>query len=138
MGMAEEAHAVADDAKEIAGLFSNAVEQLGKLVQNEVQLAKVETSEKVAQAGMGITYLVGAGILMIPVLVVLLITLALWIEQLGLSPVPAHLIAAGVGAVISIILAVVGKARLTSDKLSPKVTMQQVSRDLQAAKEFAR
>jgi hypothetical protein len=136
MSIGDEARAVASDARVIAGLFSNAVEQLGKLVQNEVELAKAETSQKVAQAGMGIAYLLGAGILIIPVLVVLLITLALWLQQLGFTPVVSHLIAAAIGAVVSVVLALVGKSHLKAEKLAPKVTMQQVSRDLKAAKEF--
>jgi thiol:disulfide interchange protein len=76
--------------------------------------------------------------LSIPVLVVLLIAMALWLTQLGLSPVVAHLAAAACGAVISVILAMVGMSHLKPENLKPKVTMQQVERDITTAKEMAR
>ena len=126
------------DLHSIPRLFGDAVEQLGKLVQNEAQLARAEISQKVAQAGIGAAYVVGAGILAIPVLVVLLIALALGLTQLGLSPVAAHLVAAGIGALVSGILGMVGISYLKPENLKPKVTIQQVGRDVETAKEMAR
>ena len=129
---------LSNDARSIPALFGDAIEQLGKLVSNEIQLARAEISEKVAQAGMGVVYVAAAGVLMIPVLVVLLITLALWLIQMGMSPVVSHLIAAAVGAVVSLILALVGFNHLKPEKLKPTVTIQQVERDVAAAKELAK
>ena len=130
--------ALSNDLNAIPRLFGDAVEQLGKLVQNEVQLARAELSQKMTQAGIGAAYVAGAAILSIPVLVVLLIALALWLTQLGLSPVLAHLAAAACGAVISSILAMVGMSHLQLENLKPKVTMRQVQRDVATAKELAR
>jgi hypothetical protein len=90
------------------------------------------------QAGIGAAYVAGAAILSIPALVLLLIALALWLTQLGLSPVLAHLAAAACGAAISAILAMVGMSHLKPENLKPKVTMQQVQRDVATAKEMAR
>jgi hypothetical protein len=129
---------LSNDDRSIPALFGDAIEQLGKLVSNEVQLARAEISEKVAQAGMGVAYVAAAGVMMIPVLVVLLITLALWLIQTGMSPVVSHLIAAAVGAVVSLILGVVGLNHLKPEKLTPTVTIQQVERDMAAAKELAK
>ena len=129
---------LSNDLRSIPALFGDAVEQLGKLVSNEVQLARAEISEKVAQAGMGVAYVAAAGVLLIPVLVVLLITLALWLTQMGLSPVISHLIAAAIGMVLSLILGLVGLNHLKPQKLSPTVTIQQVERDVAAAKELAK
>ena len=127
-----------DDLQEIPALLADAFEQLGKLAQNELRLAKAELSEKVTQASIGAAYLAGAAILFIPVVVVLLIALALLLTEAGLSPVSAHVLAAAIGAVGCGILAWIGLSRLTPAKLTPKVTMQQVQRDLTAAKEMAR
>ena len=127
-----------EDVQEIPRLFGEAVEQLGKLVQNEAQLAKAELAQKATQAAMGGAYIGGAAILVIPVLVMLLMTLALWLTQLGLSPVVSHLLATAAGAVISGILAAVGMNYLKAEKLTPKVTLQQVERDVAAVKEMAR
>src|SRR6476660_6977007 len=114
-----------NDFRSITALLGDAVEQLGKLVSNEVQLARAEISEKVAQAGMGVAYIAAAGVLLIPVLAVLLITLALWLTQMGLAPLISHLIAAAVGMAVSLILGVVGLNHLKPQKLSPNVTIQQ-------------
>jgi Putative Actinobacterial Holin-X, holin superfamily III len=129
---------LSNDVHSIPALIGDAIEQLGKLVHNEVQLARAEMSEKVAQAGMGVTYVAAAGVLMIPVLVVLLITLALWLNDMGLSLVISHLIAAASGAVVSVILGVVGLNRFKAEKLTPTVTIQQVEHDVAAAKELAK
>ena len=129
---------LSSDMRSIPELFGDAVEQLGKLVQNEVQLARAELSEKLTQAGMGVAYLGAAAILVIPVLVVLLITLALWFAQMGMSPVTAHLLAAAIGAGLSAIMAFLGMSYLKPENLKPKVTMREVERDVAAAKEIVR
>jgi hypothetical protein len=126
------------DLNSIPRLFGDAVEQLGKLVQNEVQLARAEVSQKITEAGIGIAYIGGAAVLGIPVLVVLLIAVALWLTRLGLSPVAAHFAVAAAGAVISVALAMVGLKRLKPENLKPTVTINQVERDVATAKELAR
>jgi Putative Actinobacterial Holin-X, holin superfamily III len=130
--------ALSNDLNAIPRLFGDAVEQLGKLVQNEMQLARAELAQKATQASIGAAYVVGAVILCIPVLVVLLIVLALELTHLGLSPVLAHLVSAACGAVISAILAIVGMSHLKPENLKPKVMMQQVQRDITTAKEMTR
>jgi hypothetical protein len=122
----------------IPQLFGEAVEQLGKLVHNEVQLATAEMSQNVARAAKGAGLLAGAGLLFIPTAVMLMISLALFVMQHGVSPVGAYLISAGVGLVIMVILGVVGKSFLTADNLKLKVTAQQVERDIATAKELAK
>jgi hypothetical protein len=129
---------MSDDIRSISSLFGDAVEQLGKLVRNEAQLARAEISEKVALAGMGVVYVAAAGILMIPVLVILLIALALWLTQMGMSPVTSYLLAAVIGAAVSLVLGLIGLSRLRPKKLTPTVTIQQVERDVAAAKELAK
>src|ERR1700730_7664000 len=128
---------LSNDVRSIPALFEDAIEHLGKLVHNEVQLARVEMSEKLAQAGMGVAYVAPPVVLIIPVLVVLLIPLALWLNDMGLSLVISHLIAAASGAVVSVILDVVGLNRFKAEKLTPTVTIQQVEHDVAAAKELA-
>jgi NADH:ubiquinone oxidoreductase subunit 6 (subunit J) len=127
---------LAEDSRTISTLFGNAIEQLGKLVHNEVQLARAEILEKIARAAKGVVLLGAAAILAVPVLVLLLIALATWLNQLGISPVGSYLIAAGVGAVISAILALIGLNRLKPEKLKPKITLQQVEQDVATAKDL--
>ena len=130
--------AISEDIHAIPKLFGDAVEQLGKLVQNEAQLAKAELAEKIAQAGVGAAYIGTAAVLCIPVLVLLLMSLALFLVQAGLAPAVAHLAAAGCGAVICGILAMMGLSYFKTEQLKPKVTIRQIERDVATAKELAR
>lgn len=129
---------LSNDVREIPRLFGEAVEQLGKLVRNEAQLAQAELSQKVTQAGIGAAYIAGAAMLAVPVLVLLLIALALWLGQHGVNPALAHLIAAVAGLVVSVVLAMVGKSYLRPANLTPRVTIRQVEKDAATAKEMAR
>ena len=127
-----------NDARSISELFGDAFSQLGELVQNELRLARAEMSQKISQAGMGAAFLGAAAVMIIPALVLLLIAAALWLVQLGLSPVAAHLAAAATGTLVSIVLAMMGMNRLKPEKLAPKITMQQMGRDVASAKEMAK
>jgi hypothetical protein len=127
-----------DDLHAIPGLLSDTAEQLGKLLQNEAQLARAELSQKMSQAATGAAYVIGAALLSIPVLVLLLIALALFLVQQGVSPALAHLIAGGVGLAIGAVLAMVGARYLKPAELKPRVTLHQVERDIQTVKELAR
>jgi putative superfamily III holin-X len=129
---------LSDDVRDIPRLVADAAEQFGKLIRNESQLAQAELSQKAIQAGMGVAYMAGAAMLAVPVLVLLLIALALWFVQLGLSPALAHLIAAGIGLLASVVLGIIGKSYLTPENLTPSVTLRQVDKDMAAAKEMAR
>jgi hypothetical protein len=129
---------LSEDLHAIPGLLSDTAEQLGKLLQNEAQLARAELSQKVSQVATGAAYVVGAALLSIPILVLLLIALALFLVQHGLSPALSHLIAAGVGVVIAAVLAMIGAKYLKPAELKPKMTLHQVERDIQTAKELAR
>lgn len=130
---------LSNDIHAIPGLVGDAVEQLAKLVQNEAQLARAEISQKVTQAGIGAAYLAGAAILAIPVLVVLLIALALWVSSaFALAPAAGYLIAGAVGGIAALGLGLAGMSYLKPENLTPKVTMRQVERDMQTAKELVR
>jgi hypothetical protein len=130
--------AISEDLHTIPKLFGDAVEQLSKLVQNEAQLAKAELTEKITQAGIGAAYIGVAAVLCIPVLVLFLISLALFLVQAGLSPAVAHLAAAGCGAGICGILAMMGLSYFKAEQLKPKVTIRQIERDVATAKELVR
>jgi len=127
-----------NESRSIGELLGDAVSHLGRLVHSEIQLARAEVSEKVSMATMGIAFIAGAGIIMIAVLTVLLISLALWLTGLGFSPVAAHFTAALIGAVIAAVLVAVGLNRLKPEKLKPRVTLQQLERDVHTAKELAK
>ena len=128
---------LSNDLHAIPRLLGDAVEQLGKLLQNEAQLARAELSLKLTQACTGAVYLAGAAILAIPVLVVLMIALALWVSSaFAVSAAVGYLIAGAVGAVMALALGLAGLNHFKN--LSPQVTLRQVQRDIDSVKEMAR
>jgi uncharacterized membrane protein YgcG len=130
---------VSEDIHAIPRLVGDAMEQMGKLIQNEAQLARAEVSEKVKQAGIGAAYLAGAAVLAIPVLVILLMALALWLSSaFELTPALAHLLAGAGGAAVAAILGVCGMTYLKPENLQPTATMLEIKRDVETAKELAR
>ena len=126
------------DARSISRLLGGAFEQLAQLVQTEIRLAKAELADKAAKAGMGVGLVFGGLLLMVPTLVLFLIALALFLTNLGLSPVTAHLLAGAIGAGASAVLLVSGLARLKPSGLMPDTTIRQIQKDIAAAKEVAR
>ena len=124
--------------KSIPSLFGEAIEQLGHHLADEVQLAKTEISEKLARAERGALYVAAAAVLMVPALVVLLLTLALWLTEMGLSPVISHLSAAALGGLISVVLGVTGLNRLNAKTLKPNRTIHQIDQDIVAARNLAK
>jgi membrane protein implicated in regulation of membrane protease activity len=125
------------DQRSVSDLFSDAVDQFTKLIRNEVGIARAELSAKATEAAIGIGLLLGGAILIIPALVLLLMALAAWLSELGLSGSLSNLIAAIVGLLISGVLAYIGKNRLSPEHLKPKRTIRELERDVAAVKERA-
>jgi hypothetical protein len=128
-----------DRSRSLSSLLGDGVEQLGELFQNEIQLAQAELSEKVADAGRGVIYLAATAVFLVPVITLLLTAFALWLkESSGISFALSFLIAALLGAVIGVICALVGLKYLRPQNLKPAVTLEQIRRDVAAAKEIAK
>jgi uncharacterized protein YacL len=123
------------DSRPVSELFADALKQLSKLMGNELRLARAEIAVKASEAMSAVGLVVGAGISLVPALVLLLMALAAWIEELGTRSSIAHLIAGAVGLVIGGILAGIGMHRLKANPLAPKRTIDQLQRDVAAAKE---
>src|SRR6185503_3879621 len=111
------------DSRSVSELFTDALNQLSKLVRNEVQLARKELSSKASEAMTAIGLLVCAGLFLIPALVELLTALAAWMEELGTGRPVAHLIASAVGLVIVAILGAAGMSCLKANSLVPERTV---------------
>ena len=84
---------------------------------------------------MGIGLLAGAALLLVPGMVLLLMALAAWLSELGLSDALANLIAGAVGLLVSGVLAYVGKSRLNPENLKPNRIIHELQRDVAAVKE---
>jgi hypothetical protein len=123
------------DHRSVSELFADALNQFSKLMRNEFQLARAELSVKAGEMMSAVGMLIGAGLFVIPTIVLLLMAIAAWMEELGLPPSVANLIGAAVGLVITGILAAIGANRLKSNSLVPERTLDQLQRDVAAAKE---
>ncbi|MBA2589008.1 MAG: phage holin family protein [Alphaproteobacteria bacterium] len=126
------------DSKSISALFGDVVDQLGHLVVTEVRLAQAELSKKIDEAGRGAALLVVAGVLMIPAVAMVLLALATWLSQMGISEPLSYLISAVVGGALSAAFLVTGLGRLNPKRLKLKNTMQQLSQDVAAARNLAK
>lgn len=128
-----------DRSRSLSKLLGDGVEQLGALFQVELQLAQAELSEKVANAGRGATYLAAAALFAIPVLTLLLIALALWISDLIGISLPLSLVTAAViGAALGAICGLTAMKYLRAKNLRPDITLEQIRRDIAAAKDIVK
>jgi hypothetical protein len=123
------------DQRSVSDLFSDAIDQFSRLIRNEVSIARAEIAAKATNAAVGVGFLIGAALLVIPSLVLVMLALAAWLSELGLRDSLANLIAGVVGLLISGLLAFMGKGRLTPDNLKPTRTINELQRDAAALKE---
>lgn len=127
--------ALSMDNRSVTELLSDALHQFTKLIRTEIELAKTEIAGKASQAAMGIAFIAGGALVTIAALVLLLLALAMWLAELGLSDSVAHLIAGVLGIVISAGLAWTGMNRLKPANLVPERTMDQLEQDAAAVRE---
>jgi O-antigen ligase len=126
------------NGRSIPELVSDAFGQLAKLVSNEIDLAKAEMSEKVAQVGRASAMIVAGAVIFMPALVVVLLSIAAALIDAGYSASIAYLITGGGAGLIALTLIGIGVSRLSGDALKPTVTLDQFERDKLAAKEIVR
>lgn len=124
--------------RSIPELVSEAFNQLSKLVSNEIELAKAETADKVAQVGRSVMVIgIGVAILM-PALVALLLSVAATLIEIGFLPSMAYLMTGGGAGLIALALIGYGVRRLSGSTLKPEMTLDQLQRDRVATKEMMR
>ena len=125
-----------NDQRTITELVSDAANQFSKLIRNEVAIARAELAAKASEAATGVGLLMGGALLLIPPMVLLLMALAAWLVELGLSASLSNLIAGALGLVVSAVLAWVGMTKLKPEHLKPKRTLNELERDVAALKEL--
>jgi hypothetical protein len=138
MGIQDDVTAGRDDLRAVSSLFGDALSQAAKLVQNEVDLAKAELTEKVQMVGTAAGLLAGGAMLVIPALVMALFALSSALISAGWSQPLSYLTSAIVAAVLAGLLFAIGMNRLGSRKLMPTETIRQLEKDRDTAKGMAR
>ena len=122
----------------IAGLFSDLWRETTTLVHDEMELAKVELTQRVSDAGRGAgAVAIGGAIVFAGVLVLLgAAVAALWmVLPPELAPWLSPLI---VGAIVCIVGAIAlrsGQQRLKAQNLAPRRTLESLRQDRQLARE---
>ena len=122
------------DRRSVPRLAVDALNHFGLLLRSEMAVARTAFAEKVSQAVTGAAFLVVAGLLLIPVAVVLLMALSAWFAELGLRPSLAHACAGLLGLLIVGVLALAGKSRVSPANLAPTHVLDQVTRDADAVR----
>lgn len=126
--------------RSIAELISDLAANTGALVRKEVELAKTEMSEKVAQVGGAATALVVGGAIAFGGFLVLLDAavygLAMLLDPYGLA-LAALVVAVATILVGGIVLAV-GRSQLRAGNLAPRRTVESLRRDKEFMKEQVR
>ena len=108
-----------------------------ELVRKEVQLAKMETSEKIDQLAKGIVALLIGALLMVVALSFLAAALADLLGELLGSEGLGELIVGVVVAVVGIALLLRGKNNLKPENLKPSRTLRTTERGYEKLKEAA-
>src|SRR5438045_355767 len=100
--------AFANSNRSIADVLRDVITQLTTLLRKETELARVELSENISRAALGLGLIVGGAVLLIPALVILLEAAVAALEQNGMRPAEAAGIIGGVGLVLGFILSAYG------------------------------
>jgi uncharacterized membrane protein YqjE len=130
--------AFANSNRSIADVLRDLVTQLTTLLRKETQLARVELSENVSRAALGLGLIIGGAVLLIPALMILLEAAVAALEQNGMRPAEATAVVGGCALVLGFILVAIGVSRLRVKSLIPNKTIQQLQRDAAAAKQQMR
>ena len=124
--------------RSISQLVGDLLAELSKLVQNEIDLARAELSDKVALTGGAVKLIAAGAILLIPGIVLILFSIASELIQLGWSAPLAYLCSGGGAVVIAGALAWAGMSRLSASTLKPTLTLNEIRRDTVMATELMR
>jgi hypothetical protein len=127
-----------NDLRDISTLLGDALSQVAKLFQNEVDLAKAEFNEKVRKIGAALGFMVGGSVLVIPALTMALFALSAALISAGWSQSISYLASAMVAGVIAGVLIGMGISRLDAKNLAPQETGRQLVKDKDAVKEMVR
>ncbi len=120
------------ESRSIAQLIRDFTHESTALVQDEVDLAKAEVSEKISQLGSGLRNLgMGALVLFAGLLVLLDAAVAglLMVIPLEQQAWAAPLIVGGVVALIGLIMLLSGRKKVRAKNLKPQQTLDEVRRD---------
>lgn len=125
-------------SRSIPTIVTDLLSQLTTLVRKESQLARVEMSEKISQAALGLAFVIAGAVLLMPAFVILLEAAVAGVMKAGLEAHWAALIVGGGVLLLGLILVLVGVNRLKAKNLIPNKTIHQLRRDAAVAEQQVR
>jgi len=128
----------ANQNRSVADVVRDVIAQLTALLRKEAQLARVELSENLSRAALGLGLIIGGAVLLIPALVILLEAAVAALQQNGFVAAAAAGIVGGCALLLGFILVAIGASRLRVKALMPNKTIQQVQHDAATAKQQMR
>jgi hypothetical protein len=123
------------DGRSLGQLFGDLSNQLGTLVQKEIQLAKTEMTARVTTVGRDAAMIGAGGALAYAALLLGLMALAFLLAELITSAWLGFLIVAVVVGVVAAVLIQRGRAELQKTDLAPRQTIETIKEDAEWAKQ---
>ena len=121
--------------RSLGELLGDLSRQMGKLVQQEIALARTEMTTRVSSVGRDAAMLGAGAALAYAALLVGLVTIALILVELGLAPWLAFLVVTIVVGAIAAVLIVRGREQLQKADVAPRETIRTLKDDATWAKE---
>jgi len=118
----------------IGSLFTDLTDDMGRLVRQEIELARVETMQKVTKAMRSVVMLLAGGLVAYAGLIVVLIGIAILLGEI----MPYWASSLVVGAVVLVVGAVLigtGRSSLQNMTVVPEKTVESIKEDARWAKE---
>lgn len=123
------------ETRSTPALIGDLITHVTELFRKEIQLFRAEINEKIGQVTSAGVMLALAFLLGFVGLIYLAGAVMLGIIAAGLAPVWSALIVGGVLALIALVLALIGKGKLSADNLTPERTVESLSEDARMARE---
>lgn len=119
-------------------LFADALSQMTALFETELRLVRTEVGEKLSAAVRAVVVIVVAAVFLLAALVLLLVGLVQVLIAYGMVPWQAYLAVGVFIAVVGIIALLVAIRQFSADRLMPKQSFSQLSKDADVVKETVR
>jgi Putative Actinobacterial Holin-X, holin superfamily III len=130
--------AVTTDDRSLGQMFADLSRETRTLIQQEIQLAKTELTEKASRMTKGAAFIVGGGLLAYAGLLAIVAAVVLLLIALGLPAWAGALLGGLVVAGAGYLLIRVGLAALRPQDLAPRQTIETLKEDAQWLKSQTR
>lgn len=118
----------------IGSLFTDLTDDMGRLVRQEIELARIETMQKINQTLRSVVLMVAGGLVAYAGFITLLIAVAILLGQI--MPYWLSTLLVGViGLIVGAILIGSGRSSLTNLTVVPENTVESIKEDARWAKE---